>query len=158
MVQKNTFLRTHPLVSLKPVFLRRWFFRPPPNHLKFCAHVLLNKHRANVKVLQIFEFSNIYRASVKLRWKHRNLPQRDNVNFQFSVFLWYSRLIHVRNHVQKIWGDLEMVEKITFLGTHVRSPLKPVFLTRWFFQPPPNHLKFCAHFLLNKHRWNVMVL
>ena len=35
--------------------------------MDICAHVLLNKHRDNVKVVQFFEFSNIYSALVKIR-------------------------------------------------------------------------------------------
>ena len=40
MVKKITSLQTDRLVSLKRVFLTRWFFRPHPNHLKFCTHDL----------------------------------------------------------------------------------------------------------------------
>jgi hypothetical protein len=42
------------LVSLKPVFVSKWFLWPP-NQLKFCTHDLLHKHGENMKVLHFFD-------------------------------------------------------------------------------------------------------
>ena len=56
--------------------------------------------------------------------------------------------------VHRIWGYLEMVVNITFLGIgHLVSP-KPVFKDGDFFGHPPNHLKTFTRCRLNKHREN----
>ena len=60
-------------------------------------------------------------------------------------FFWISCLLHLCTVYNKFGVILEMVKKITSLHMDRLVSLKRVFLTRWFFRPHPNHLKFCTH-------------
>ena len=145
--KKITFLGTDRLVSLKPVFLGRWFFRPPPNHLIFFTRDLLCKHRDIVKVLTFFEF-------LLFMVPQQNLDETSEVTFKghceppilkffFSIPVYYM-LATMYTKFGVIW---RWSKKITFLG-----------IWRWFFRPPSNHLIFFTRDLLCKHRDIVMVL